>query len=1080
MADDDMDHITLPPATGPSSSSHTHGGVPDEIDPLLAEDDGDDVEEDNDFDDDDDDDDDDEFDEGGDDDNDEDYVNDETAASDDDDIVEEVSTPRRKRAKRQSSSRRSIGSNSAGAAAAAAASSSTHAHGMPNPSGGRLRFTDLELSLRTEDVLDDRHHRPADMEKMIAHTQKRRFKKRGVRSRKNALPSRFINVMGEANKAYTRQAYDVAKRLCQQVVDAAPDCPDPYDTLALVCEEVGDKPKCFEYRKKAASCRPMRDVNWMELAGLAMEIGRDTEASRLLQRAHKLHPDHLPTLEAMMAVAEKQGKTFQVVRYCGKYISKCGPNVQLFNRLYKLATQRIPGANVRFRCLDEAADSMLHVLEKAKAEENPSVDAACVLMTVDLLSQANRHKKCCVTLVPNTLSFRHLAADANHAPCQACFAIERGVSLDNVEALITRDPKLNLDERAKASYDTTRVAGAFEVLPVGSTTTSDGFHIPDGMKLYFRVRLALAHLALNDDDDAAVGILLPLLLHSVEQHYALFHDTISVLISIAKFHLALRICEKVRRCEKWDKPALWVLMSRCYKGLHEYETAREHIDHVLKVVPMHKEALRLQREICREAGVPLPQSQQRQQRTSKKKRSKKTLTIISNNSIPTEQQLKDHGVADGSRAKHMHAATTSQRTLTAVSLRGDLIRIRQLFGKRDLDAVISTAYRPCLFFLQSQLQPTFLRPFRPDVCRQFVIDAAKVDWQWEAVRGAVSGETGNSWLVYDRDDTRPDGEHLRVFNPKSLSIDEWFEMFIRVSEAMVNRRRGYEAACMLRRLIHIGRWGEKKPVILYLETLALLGAGCYDAAYLIGRANVLAHSDANRLWAALYPLFFQTHEALHANRFVLRRLREAPKCPSPFQAQANHSLMSSTYNYAAFGSSWSAKMADNKDDRALAHLTHSIACLRRTTQRSCPYRRPPLIRALVLFNDYAELRGGVAASQEAAYNLARLYHFWGVNHLAVPAYRRALALPSVLDTHRDEYEKEKHGIKGPFNVCSEAKYASHPLTVLIERCLANLRDPSSEPDPTNLRAECAFNIALIHKPHSPEAAGRLLRSTIAW
>ena len=83
--------------------------------------------------------------------------------------------------------------------------------------------------------MDDRHHRSADFERMIERTKFRRFKKRrGVRAKKNALPAKLINAMGEANKAYTRQAYDVARKLCNDIIAEAPQCPEPYITLGLV------------------------------------------------------------------------------------------------------------------------------------------------------------------------------------------------------------------------------------------------------------------------------------------------------------------------------------------------------------------------------------------------------------------------------------------------------------------------------------------------------------------------------------------------------------------------------------------------------------------------------------------------------------------------------------------------------------------------------------------------------------------------------------------------------------------------------------------------------------------------------
>ena len=73
---------------------------------------------------------------------------------------------------------------------------------------------------------------------------KRRKKK--VRRKASELPPNLMGEMGEANAMYASGEYNEAAKLLLEVVRQAPNCPDPYQTLGLIYEEMNNTKKALE------------------------------------------------------------------------------------------------------------------------------------------------------------------------------------------------------------------------------------------------------------------------------------------------------------------------------------------------------------------------------------------------------------------------------------------------------------------------------------------------------------------------------------------------------------------------------------------------------------------------------------------------------------------------------------------------------------------------------------------------------------------------------------------------------------------------------------------------------------------
>lgn len=82
-----------------------------------------------------------------------------------------------------------------------------------------------------------------------------------------------------------------------------------------------------------------------------------------------------------------------------------------------------------------------------------------------------------------------------------------------------------------------------------------------------------------------------------------------------------------------------------------------------------------------------------------------------------------------------------------------------------------------------------------------------------------------------------------------------------------------------------------------------------------------------------------------------------------------------------------------EDPRIFLNL--GIAYLHRAMQRQVDNRNVSVVEAFSFLHKYYRLRkesGDLAGLQEAEYNLGRAYHTVSLYHLAIPRYRRVLAM----------------------------------------------------------------------------------------
>lgn len=77
----------------------------------------------------------------------------------------------------------------------------------------------------------------------------------------------------------------------------------------------------------------------------------------------------------------------------------------------------------------------------------------------------------------------------------------------------------------------------------------------------------------------------------------------------------------------------------------------------------------------------------------------------------------------------------------------------------------------------------------------------------------------------------------------------------------------------------------------------------------------------------------------------------------------------------------------------MIHLCIGLTYCHHALKRQCENRQHHILQGMTFLNMYHEVRiksEAIEERQEAHYNLARMYHVLGLNHLAIPYYQKVL------------------------------------------------------------------------------------------
>ncbi|XP_053200601.1 general transcription factor 3C polypeptide 3-like [Panonychus citri] len=126
-------------------------------------------------------------------------------------------------------------------------------------------------------------------------------------ARRSKLPRDLLGLVGEANLCFARGSHQDAIAMCSEVIRQAPTAPEPFQTLGMLYEEMGQIEKAFQYNLIAAYLCPSDGEHWIKVADMAIEQGNNIQAIKCLNKAIKVNPSNFEIRLQRCQLYEKMG-----------------------------------------------------------------------------------------------------------------------------------------------------------------------------------------------------------------------------------------------------------------------------------------------------------------------------------------------------------------------------------------------------------------------------------------------------------------------------------------------------------------------------------------------------------------------------------------------------------------------------------------------------------------------------------------------------------------------------------------------------------------------------------------------------
>ncbi|CAN7943158.1 unnamed protein product, partial [Ixodes hexagonus] len=219
--------------------------------------------------------------------------------------------------------------------------------------------------------------------------------------RPSRLPKDLQGLMGEANLCFARGDHEDAIKMCMEVIRLVPRAPEPFQTLGMLYEEMGDPAKALQFSLIGAHLSPDDADEWARLGELSLEQGDVRQATTCYARAVRAHPANLDLRLELCTLYEQAGEQKKALDCCSSLVQQMGPAqgaqcLQLSRELAKVHHQRgnVTAAitvlqSALNKCPSDIASEDVNMLLELQLGEKLYTDALMVL-----------HTHCGVSLLP--------------------------------------------------------------------------------------------------------------------------------------------------------------------------------------------------------------------------------------------------------------------------------------------------------------------------------------------------------------------------------------------------------------------------------------------------------------------------------------------------------------------------------------------------------------------------------------------------------------------------------------------------------------------------------------------------------
>ncbi|KAI3726599.1 hypothetical protein L1987_66397 [Smallanthus sonchifolius] len=192
----------------------------------------------------------------------------------------------------------------------------------------------------------------------------KRIKKRGRRkgSKKKINPE-VTRKLGDATLFYAHGRYEEAIPLLRDIIFISPNLPDPYHTLGLIYNAMGDKKKALGFYMLAVHMTPKDASLWKLLVTWSLEQGNRGQARYCLDKAIKADPEdmglryhraslfvelgeHKKAAESYDQIWQLRPKNIEALKTAATLYRKCGQHERSINILEDYLKKNLEDADL--------------------------------------------------------------------------------------------------------------------------------------------------------------------------------------------------------------------------------------------------------------------------------------------------------------------------------------------------------------------------------------------------------------------------------------------------------------------------------------------------------------------------------------------------------------------------------------------------------------------------------------------------------------------------------------------------------------------------------------------------------------
>ncbi|XP_014674823.1 PREDICTED: general transcription factor 3C polypeptide 3-like isoform X2 [Priapulus caudatus] len=377
---------------------------------------------------------------------------------------------------------------------------------------GTIKQPGFEQVIQVELMLDKEH---------------RKMRRKGPAGRRSKLPRDLQGLMGEANLCFARGEHEEAIKMCMEIIRLVPTAPEPFQTLGMLYEEMGDVERSLQFSLIAAHLSPIDVEEWVKLAEMSLEQGNIKQAVTCYSKAIKGEPQNP-----------------------GLLWERC----KCYEALHE-QKRALEGYLVILNLLEPSdGDKFMHLSKDIARIQHESGDVLLAIATMEAAFQAH----------PLSIT----SEDIN-------LALELYISQKQFHSsldLICRHCGVKIlykvhDEKAPAT---------------------DRYNIPDALPIDLRIKLVvcLIHLSYN----IAQMIVQPLFQESPEDMGDLCLDVAEAYMEVGSYQDALPILSTLVNSHSYNLAAVWLRYGECLNALGQMQNAVQAYRQVVDLAPSHMSA----------------------------------------------------------------------------------------------------------------------------------------------------------------------------------------------------------------------------------------------------------------------------------------------------------------------------------------------------------------------------------------------------------------------------------------------------------------------------------------------------------